>query len=393
MIRHHRAVSLPLAGCLLLAAACTADVPPWEGSVVREGEVVVVRNPDRPLLDSGAVRATLRWRADGADPGPDGAAPWAEPRELAIGSRDLYVLDPQATRVHVVSDDGRWLRSVGRQGGGPGEIERATSIEVIAGAGADTVVVLDGGKAALQLLDARGAPLVGHRLGAVAFDVLALDDGTLFVNALGGTGGRWLRYAPGDTAGTPVQLGGGAEGSCRRTSGGGGGLLRLDCLVPVVHELDPSGAVRRRSEVARDTARSTPAELDAFRARMTEMMGKSGVPVDVMRQMIDQQLEAARARPDFRDVRRDPATGVLGILEQTPEELGGGRATLHLLAPDGVYLARLPFAVSWTDFALRGGVLYALETDDETGLVSLAAYELTVPADALRRAEALARAP
>lgn len=65
----------------------------------------------------------------------------------------LYIFDRQTSLVTVVSPDGEFLRTVGRQGGGPGEVSEAMAVAVT---GEGRVVVSDMGKRALVVYDAQG---------------------------------------------------------------------------------------------------------------------------------------------------------------------------------------------------------------------------------------------
>ena len=67
---------------------------------------------------------------------------------------NVYVLDSQAFRVSVFDADGRFLRSIGRQGGGPGEFTYPSGIALLPDG---NLVVNDGGRASLQIFDPRGA--------------------------------------------------------------------------------------------------------------------------------------------------------------------------------------------------------------------------------------------
>lgn len=98
-------VSGPLAG---------AD---WQGRESVEDGVLHIRNPERPIAVARIEPAEL-WRRGGADD------------ELVFGSiaairRDpagsLYVLDSQNSEIYVFSAEGERLRTVGREGEGPGE--------------------------------------------------------------------------------------------------------------------------------------------------------------------------------------------------------------------------------------------------------------------------------
>jgi 6-bladed beta-propeller len=110
---------------LLLAAALAAAAAPqaqWKGSIVKEGDVTVVKNPKEPLYKS----PVLELREDLSIGGPEaqGEAALDQIRQvLADDAGMLYVLDQRASHVKVFDASGKYLRTIGRKGQGPGELE------------------------------------------------------------------------------------------------------------------------------------------------------------------------------------------------------------------------------------------------------------------------------
>ncbi len=64
------------------------------------------------------------------------------------------------------------------------------------------------------------------------------------------------------------------------------------------------------------------------------------------------------------------------LVEQLPEELGGGPATLHVLDSDGRYLARHTFSHRIGSVAASDTLLVVMAVDGEMGLRHLEAYRL-----------------
>lgn len=113
---------IPLLLPTLLTACGDASSDDWAGTVTDSAGVVLVDNPPDGL-----------W---------DGASPWRFEEELRVGGMDapveaqfgmvvgldldaagqLYVLDMQASEVRVFDASGAWVRTLGGQGGGPGEL-------------------------------------------------------------------------------------------------------------------------------------------------------------------------------------------------------------------------------------------------------------------------------
>jgi hypothetical protein len=71
--------------------------------------------------------------------------------DLAMGSDgNLYVLDGQARVVHQIAPDGVYAGTIGREGQGPGELLRPTSLRFLG----DTLAVVDPGNGRIQRFDA-----------------------------------------------------------------------------------------------------------------------------------------------------------------------------------------------------------------------------------------------
>jgi 6-bladed beta-propeller len=108
---------------LVFAAALTASAQaPWKGTVVKEGDVTVVRNPKEPLYKTPVLELTEDLSLGGPD--AQGEAALDQIRQvLPDDAGTLYVLDQRASHVKVFDASGKYLRTIGRKGQGPGELE------------------------------------------------------------------------------------------------------------------------------------------------------------------------------------------------------------------------------------------------------------------------------
>jgi hypothetical protein len=112
---------------IVLAGAAVATAGDWSGQEVEKGGVRHVVNPNRPV--EPAETAVLRevWRAGGDDEDDD--VLFAVLDDVAVdGGGNVYLLDSQLNTVHVFSSLGEYLRSIGRQGEGPGEFNMPRSL-------------------------------------------------------------------------------------------------------------------------------------------------------------------------------------------------------------------------------------------------------------------------
>ncbi|MEJ2237073.1 MAG: 6-bladed beta-propeller [Gemmatimonadales bacterium] len=125
----------------------------------------------------------------------------ARPTEIATDDRgNVYVLDAGDASIYVLDPSGMKLRSIAREGAGPGELRWPRSLR-IAG---DTIRVLDVGNGRIQTFTTDGVPIGTITMpgdassGAVAFAA----DGSALVALNGSDSALAQRYAPSGTAGS-----------------------------------------------------------------------------------------------------------------------------------------------------------------------------------------------
>ncbi|HEU4631729.1 MAG TPA: 6-bladed beta-propeller [Gemmatimonadaceae bacterium] len=154
-----RRVSLILPA--LLAACTSADAPAdarWQGSIdTLASGTVVVHNPAAGIWDSARawhVREDLRIGSV-MDEGP---AMFGDVRSVAVDAAGrIYVLDGQAQEIRVFGPDGAYVRTIGRKGGGPGEL--ADAVAVLMRPGRADFWVVDYGNARYMRFDTAGRVL------------------------------------------------------------------------------------------------------------------------------------------------------------------------------------------------------------------------------------------
>jgi hypothetical protein len=391
---------------LVLASGCGAgeSAGEWRGSREVIDGVEIVRNPGTPLLKGGEVTAERLWAVagegalvalEGVDATSSEPLEWADPTALARGGEHLYILDPMESRVHVLSAaDGRWIRAIGRKGRGPGELERPFRIAALEG----ILVVGNGGRATFDIFAADGSYLRSVPIGGISVGLHPLSGGRILANTAapgpdGSIQGGWRLYRLEGDAGAPELIeswpssvavpGAEVEGGsleCIRTGTAGAQIIRFSCAVPHLQLLDGEGRLLREFLFDRAPDLISDAEREAQVEMVRETMSRTpGMPPAMIQHMVETTRDESRIRRSFRAVREDPATGILALWEQSPDDLGSGPATLHLFSRSGIYLAQLPFERSWVDFDLSGSTLFALERDPESDLVRAVAYRIEVP--------------
>ena len=133
--------------------------------MIKDG-VPHVMNPAEPMEPPAVYDLRELWRLESE----------SEDGELVFGvihgvaedeAGNFYVLDSQLKTVHVVSRDGRYLRAIGREGEGPGELESPTKV-FVRDDGIISVIDIDAGK--LTFLTAEGCPAGELRAKLDGFD-------------------------------------------------------------------------------------------------------------------------------------------------------------------------------------------------------------------------------
>jgi hypothetical protein len=121
-------VSLAFMAGLLSAAPAPAQVT-WKGTVVKEGDVTVVRNPKEPLYKTPVIE--LKEDLSLGGPEAQGDYAFGQVRTFVVDDAgSIYVLDSQASHVKVFDASGKYVRTIGRQGQGPGELESPMTLSL-----------------------------------------------------------------------------------------------------------------------------------------------------------------------------------------------------------------------------------------------------------------------
>lgn len=118
--------------CFILVLCISVSILPawagdWKGKdVVQEG-ITHVKNPYEPMTPRTTVQLKELWRLGGESDNEDELFGLIS-RIITDKAGNIYLLDTQLSEVKVFSPDGTFLRTIGREGEGPGEFRLPTGI-------------------------------------------------------------------------------------------------------------------------------------------------------------------------------------------------------------------------------------------------------------------------
>jgi hypothetical protein len=130
--RADRALRLALVTGLIVAVVAVIALAPaqageWKGKVTTVDGVKTVENPATPFEKPTAVRLEELWTLGGDTDDEDEF--FGVIADIDIDDQGfVYLLDSQLAEVKVYTNDGEFVRSIGREGEGPGEFRRPNAI-------------------------------------------------------------------------------------------------------------------------------------------------------------------------------------------------------------------------------------------------------------------------
>jgi hypothetical protein len=125
----------------------------WKGKIYKDGDITVVQNPKEPMYKGEilALKEDLRL----GEPEAKGDYAFNGIITLAVDGQDnIFVLDYKDSHIKVFDRTGKYLRTIGRKGQGPGELNSVRSAAIERSSGA--LLVLDMGSRRISCFDVQG---------------------------------------------------------------------------------------------------------------------------------------------------------------------------------------------------------------------------------------------
>ncbi|NIM20780.1 MAG: 6-bladed beta-propeller [Candidatus Latescibacteria bacterium] len=139
---------------LLAVVSHTSFADTWQGKEVVKDGVLHVMNPAQPVEDPITIAPDELWRI-GGDEEEDYF--FGVLSQIACNEKgNIYLLDAQLNKVMIFSPNGEYIRSIGREGEGPGEFRRPSDLFLTTGG---DVAVMQRMPGKIVLLSPDGEPL------------------------------------------------------------------------------------------------------------------------------------------------------------------------------------------------------------------------------------------
>ncbi len=138
--------------------------------------ILIATRPGMPEAPGGKLKHfTVREVVRGLENREEGIL--IRPLALTFDAENLYVADAEDCAVKVFSKKGRFERSIGRKGQGPGEFSFPSGVSISDG----QIIVSDKFNFRIQILDVQGTSLGGFKVPFAPDRVFALGEGVILV--------------------------------------------------------------------------------------------------------------------------------------------------------------------------------------------------------------------
>jgi hypothetical protein len=341
----------------------------WKGTVVKEGDVTIVKNPRDPIYTTALLELEEELSIGG--PEASGEAVFARMGEFVVDDSGNFYISARRgdDHVRVFDKSGRYLRTIGRHGQGPGEFDGIGPLSFVRATGELAVANIRLG--CLTYFNGKGTYLRDLRLEVHNYVVARLDSKGMIYGFGGGFEigkpyfeTRWAAIDPeGRPASILIRIPGQVKG-------------KISMFGPGIHWLidDSDDLVVGLSEFYELQI------FDAHSQRLTMRIHKDFDPVPVSQEELTRYKKPEMAEMGFEFAKQHAAfwnifasdTGYLFV--ETFEKGKAGGFIHDVFDKEGRLVARMPFKSHGVK--ISAGKYYALE-EDEDGYQYVKRYAVT----------------
>jgi hypothetical protein len=130
---HRKALFLLILMMMLLAFDCHRSDSRWKGKIEKIDGITTAKNPKEPMFEED--EGVFKLREDLSIGVKEGSPEYmfSQVQDLDVDAEgNIYVLDQKETRVIVFDAQGIYLRTIGRRGQGPGEVQLPIFVQITA---------------------------------------------------------------------------------------------------------------------------------------------------------------------------------------------------------------------------------------------------------------------
>lgn len=114
---------------LIMSGTCKKQKSEWEGTIKEVDGVTVVKNPKEPMYGED-VFSLEEELSIGESEGIEEYI-FSNIRDLSVDDEErIYVLDTKESHIKVFNKEGEYVKTIGKKGQGPGEMQHPTSLQI-----------------------------------------------------------------------------------------------------------------------------------------------------------------------------------------------------------------------------------------------------------------------
>ncbi len=123
------ALAIATISILPTLVSCRKENALWKGRIDSENGVIIVRNPVNPMLGKDACFVKEDFSIGGNESGGESAL--SEIIDMAVDEEgNIFVLDSKEACIRLFNETGGYLKTIGKKGQGPGEMQRPMNISI-----------------------------------------------------------------------------------------------------------------------------------------------------------------------------------------------------------------------------------------------------------------------